>query len=187
MTSLGHCYSKPQAHWSAFLSRKCGGGAVGNCEDSLTSCSLQMKLISIDCQEAGDTDFRQCPIISRNNILETHDNFILFQMSYSKPSLSEIHRPRLHTVDHRHLSIHNKLVQRHVSRVCHRYGNTRGVWAAGMAGTGMVWEIPTCGYTVPVTAVSWCHTGTCCHGFWHIAAHCVLIPQYCGYFMGKSQ
>jgi hypothetical protein len=60
----------------------------------------------------------------------------------------------------------------------------------GMAGTGTVWEIPTRGYTVPVTAVSWCHTGTifaCCHGFQHIVAHCVLIPQYCGYFMGKSQ
>ena len=115
MTSLGHCYSKPQAHWSAFLNHKCGGGAVGNCEDSLTSCSLQMKLISVDHQEAGNIDFRQCPIISRNNILETHDNFISFQMSYSNPSLSEIHRPRLHIVDHRDLSIHNKLVQSHVS------------------------------------------------------------------------
>jgi len=39
------------------------------------------------------------------------------------------------------------------TRVRHRYRNTRGVRAAGMAGTGTVWEIPTRGYTVPVTAV----------------------------------
>jgi hypothetical protein len=52
------------------------------------------------------------------------------------------------------------------SRVCHGYGNTCGVQAAGMAGTGTVWEIPTRSYTVPVTAVSRCHMGTifaCCH------------------------
>ena len=53
-----------------------------------------------------------------------------------------------------------------MDRVHHGYGNTRGVRAAGMAGTGTVWEILTRGYTVPVTAVSRCHTGTifaCCH------------------------
>jgi hypothetical protein len=52
------------------------------------------------------------------------------------------------------------------NRVCHGHGNTRGVRAVGMAGTGTFWEIPTHGYTVPVTAVSRCHTGTifaCCH------------------------
>jgi len=63
-------------------------------------------------------------------------------------------------------------------RVQHGYGNTRGVWAAGMVGTGTVWEIPTCDYTVPITVVSQCHMGTifgCCHG--QPSAACCLLPQ----------
>ena len=39
------------------------------------------------------------------------------------------------------------------ARVQHGYGNTRGVQAAGCAGTGAVCDFPTRGYTVPVTAV----------------------------------
>ena len=71
-------------------------------------------------------------------------------------------------------------------RVCHGYVNTCGVRAAGMAGTGTVWEILTRGYTVPVTVVSRCHTGTifaCCHGFWQQSlCHTVMQPN-----MGASR
>jgi hypothetical protein len=51
-------------------------------------------------------------------------------------------------------------------RVCHGYGNTHSVWAMGIVGMGMVWEILTHSYTIPITVVSWCHMGTifaCCH------------------------
>ena len=38
-----------------------------------------------------------------------------------------------------------------ISRVWHWYGNTCGVWAMGCVGTGTVFEILTCGYTVTHT------------------------------------
>ena len=44
-------------------------------------------------------------------------------------------------------------------RVQHRYRNIPSVQAAGCVGSGTVWEIPTHGYTAPVTTVSWFHTG----------------------------
>lgn len=45
-----------------------------------------------------------------------------------------------------------------IGRVQHGYGNTRGVSKTGHTGSGTVSEFDNCGYTLPVTAVSRCHT-----------------------------
>ena len=42
-----------------------------------------------------------------------------------------------------------------VVRLSHGYGFTRGASETGTAGAGKVFEMPTLGFTIPVTAVSW--------------------------------
>jgi hypothetical protein len=43
----------------------------------------------------------------------------------------------------------------HVTARDRQYGNTHGVPKTDCAGTGRVCEMPTCGFTVPVTVVLW--------------------------------